>query len=641
MNTDLRERVVTSRDSEERRLFIKGNVWKFNEIPRVEERMFNPLLERFYDYGLSAFVRENIQNSLDACLLSGTTIKIKIKIGTIQTEVLPGIKEIRERINSLEGYSTYSKDTIEHMKESCEQRECSYITFEDENTKGLNKSNWNTYAYEKGSHCEVEDETLENLRGGSHGVGKIASNSASDINLMFFANCDDKSNECIGGTIQLIEHDYNGKTYRSTGYFTDRDECGEFLPYKNSFLSEIFKKNTRGLKIIVPFLRDGYDDDNEIVRAVCDNFFVAILENKLTVNVNELEINKTTIKDIICNVEIYENQQISEMVKNFTPLYVKTYLEQESTVITVADKYKDYKFHLYFDYNNEIKKGRVAVIRTIGMKIQDLLVKGYAKGPFNAVLIPYSHVEDSVLKGLENESHTKISADNIKDKAMKQNAKRFINNLNKAISEIIDNKIKEENPTDGAIDTSDILYTVENTFRKALSGRASTVSITPSGKGKKELIIKKDKNEKVDNGSTKKKENQEAKDIRNRDKVGDDGEKKVFTKPLKANQVRRIVVGGKERLVLDLNKDSLYEGQKRCQLHFEVIDGAGKTSGDSLHLNQQYKVIVDGLNKSSYIFDGNRIKDVSINGGIINLDMDIVPGSNHALKYNYTVEVDR
>ena len=39
--------------------------------------------------------------------------------------------------------------------------------------------------------------------------------------MMYFANCDEEGNKHLGGTVQLVEHKYKDKYYRSTGYFTD------------------------------------------------------------------------------------------------------------------------------------------------------------------------------------------------------------------------------------------------------------------------------------------------------------------------------------------------------------------------------------------------------------------------------------
>lgn len=33
-----------------------------------------------------------------------------------------------------------------------------------------------------------------------------------------------------------------------------------------------FTKDTRELKIVIPYLRENFNDDKEIVRAICDNF---------------------------------------------------------------------------------------------------------------------------------------------------------------------------------------------------------------------------------------------------------------------------------------------------------------------------------------------------------------------------------
>jgi hypothetical protein len=84
------------------------------------------------------------------------------------------------------------------MRNKLDQEEVAYISFEDFNTRGLKgtkngqsdstEDTWAIYAYNKGVHTEEADEAVETSRGGSHGVGEIASNAASDLNLMYFAN---------------------------------------------------------------------------------------------------------------------------------------------------------------------------------------------------------------------------------------------------------------------------------------------------------------------------------------------------------------------------------------------------------------------------------------------------------------------
>lgn len=68
---------------------------------------------------------------------SDDPVIVTIKTGTIQQEHIPGIEEIKSRINSLEGRNSYTKETIEHMKKKMDDEIVNYISFEDSNTKGL------------------------------------------------------------------------------------------------------------------------------------------------------------------------------------------------------------------------------------------------------------------------------------------------------------------------------------------------------------------------------------------------------------------------------------------------------------------------------------------------------------------------
>ena len=147
------------------------NLWKFSIIPGIEESTFNKVLEKFYNYGISGLVRENIQNSLDGKIPnSDKPVIVKIETGIIRKEEIPGIDDIIERINCLKGHNSYTKETIEYMQKKMYQNEVAYISFEDSNTKGLTgakngqsdckEDTWGVYAYNKGVHSEESDKTI-------------------------------------------------------------------------------------------------------------------------------------------------------------------------------------------------------------------------------------------------------------------------------------------------------------------------------------------------------------------------------------------------------------------------------------------------------------------------------------------------
>ena len=632
-----------------------SNLWKFSSIPCIEESTFNKILERFYNFGISGLVRENIQNSLDGKIPGETKpVVVTIKTGTIKKENIPGLEEIKNRINFLEGRNSYTKETIQHMKNKMNDEIINYISFEDYNTKALkgakngqstNKEDtWSIYAYNKGVHTEEEDETLEKSRGGSHGIGKIASNAASELYMMYFANCDEEGNKHLGGTVQLIEHKYKDNYYRSTGYFTDSknidSKTTKFYPYENNF-DEVFAKDTRGLKIIIPFLRDQFNKEDEILKSVCDSFFIAILRGRLEVIINDKKIDSKSIEKYIKDKNYY-TQELSEIKDVFTTLYFDTYKNIEPKIITIQDKDKiNYNFKLYFNYDASIPSGRIGIIRTIGMKIEDKKIKNNIRKPYNAVMIPKSTKEDAFLKSLENESHTELSYEHIKDQKLQNNAKRFISNLTKAITKEIEDAVKQNNPTDGAMNTSDILYIVENQFKKDLSKSTSTIKLSKGDKEKTIVKVNPEVRKKKQSGDNKpdsgKKTNNKPR-VRKVKNKGDK-EKKLESYNIHPEIVERLIVGESEYIKFDFSNSPEIKKAKKCNLSLSVVDGMGKEYANEFNMKDSYNSAIDISNKNNLTISKNLIKDVKIDKGIVQVQLKLKKSYNRALKFVYYVEV--
>lgn len=96
----------------------------------------------------------------------------------------------------------------------------------------------------------------------------------------------------------------------------------------------------------------------------------------------------------------------------YTPAYVETYLKAKPTNIEVTTDKDEYHFKYYLNHDEDLVNARVAIVRTIGMKIEDLGVRSYIRQPYKGVLIGESK-EDRYLKSLENASHTELSYKNI------------------------------------------------------------------------------------------------------------------------------------------------------------------------------------------------------------------------------------
>lgn len=633
-----------------------SNFWQFIKQSSMSNLTFDDNLEQFYKLGIDGLIRENIQNSMDAKLKHHQgPVKISIKTGTIHRDYIPGINDIFEHIKSLNGQNQYSKETIEDMLKAMKIIDVPYISFEDFYTEGLSgvpsrdnlltDGTWMAYAYHKGYHYVKENDELENIRGGSHGIGKIASNSASDIHTFFFANCDKFGNQHLGGGINLIDHIYKGQPYSGVGYFTDLveyDNKDQYFPFENNF-HDIFKKDTRGLKIIIPYLRKNYRHVNDIIKSICNNFFVAILQNKLIVDVNNNHIDKDTIATFINDPQLY-NSDSSKDEDYFTPIYLDTYLNYYlSSDFLVEDKNKKvYPFKLYFKYDENIKEGRTAIIRRIGMKIEDRKVRSNIRRPYNAILIPENEDGDMFLKSLENASHTKLETTHFRNKSIESNAKRFLNKMDELLHDIIRSKTQEKNLKEEILNTEDIIYTIEHSFRRELDKRSQSIRLTSGNKNTPKVVEKIKTTKKNDGKRNKPKpkknsKNKIIKELRKRDNKEDEATRKRYT--LESNVINRLTVDSKEILNIDLSNVDGYLKQDRCDLSLFQIDGEGIASKSHFPICDYVNSIKDLNTGEQLLVKNDIIKNIKITSGVLKVAFLLNENYNSSLKFLYSVEV--
>lgn len=622
----------------------------FAPLSNIETQSFDNSLEHFHKSGIEGTIRENIQNSIDAkCLDSEDPVHVNIELSTIEKKYIPGIEELENHIESLIGGNEYTEKTIKHMKDSIKKEKMSVLTFEDTNTKGLSgaeenneKTTYNIFAYKKGVHHIESNEEHEITRGGSHGVGKISNNAASDIHLMYFANCDEQGNQHIGGTVQLIEHEVLDKYYRATGYFANY-ENQQYKAYRNQNCHQIFKKETRGLKIIIPYLREEYNNSIKIVQAVCDNFFLAILESHLVVHVKnnekEIIIDKDSIQKIMRNREYYPQNldNIDEIKKIFTPLYIENYLTQEVKTIEISSKFDTYSFELYFYYNPEIKIGRVGIIRSMGMKIIDYKVPNNVRKPFNAILIAGTK-EDSFLKSLENESHTDLSADSLRSPEAKKDAKTFLRQLNIQITNRINEEFERLNPSDSKIDTKDLFYESIASFKSSLEKQSEKVEVS-NGNYLHKKLTKEKREPKGNIGENRDEKNGERK--RKPRKIYPTAEDETQYETIIAPNelVQRIVLEKKE--ILHFNfvdvKEVIPVG--KVNIGIRVVDGDGKEYDHEFNMVKAYAQIEDTLTQKNLHFDNYKIYDVPVRDSQMSLEFTKKSTQTDGLKFIYKVEV--
>ena len=79
------------------------NDFQFAKIEYIENTTFDGSLDSFYEKGIEGTIRENIQNSIDAKLETENKVKVRIVLGKVERSELPGINEVFQHIDSMEG----------------------------------------------------------------------------------------------------------------------------------------------------------------------------------------------------------------------------------------------------------------------------------------------------------------------------------------------------------------------------------------------------------------------------------------------------------------------------------------------------------------------------------------------------------
>ena len=284
----------------------------------------------------------------------------------------------------------------------------------------------------------------------------------------------------------------------------------------------------------------------------------------------------------------------------------------------------------------------MAIVRSNGMKIEDKKIKNFATAPFNAILLPASSEEDKFLKTLENESHTELVSGHIQDIKLKKNAVRFINNISNEIGTLISNMMKEANPVEGKIDTSDIIYELQTDFKKTIRESAATVHLTKASKeSEKEIVKMKTKVQpKKKKTEQQKRESVAKKIIRQLKRKEGQGQKVNRVRyTMYPESVQRIIIEDAEILCFDFSEMDGYGNEDTCNVGFVIIDGTGKEVDEDYVVNQNYDSVEDQNTYKRCMAEGNIIKDVSIKNSKTKIKMKLSKNYNYNLKFSYFVEV--
>lgn len=286
----------------------KNCKWYFADQPNGQEVGPNNAMEQsFKTHPYASLVRESIQNSLDAVLDKSEPVVVKFSFMEMQGVDYPEFFELQHHIQGCLDYfpnNHNARVTYGEMRKLFEGNKyhdhLGFIRVSDYNTKGMTYEDGNTdtpfYAFVRSAGVTVKEDSSA---GGSFGFGKAAYYLLSPINTIIVSTCTEDYKKYFEGAASLCTHTYKGAKKMAFGYYDDQN--GKPITEESDIPAK-FRRSEPGTDInILGFdMNDTDEAIQEMTEAVLRNFWMAIYDGKLVVNINDdVEIRKDNIEELM------------------------------------------------------------------------------------------------------------------------------------------------------------------------------------------------------------------------------------------------------------------------------------------------------------------------------------------------------
>lgn len=289
--------------------------WYFADQPNVQEVGPNNAMEQnFKHHPYASLVRESIQNSLDAVLDKSQPVRMSFSFNEMRGIDYPQFFELRNHIQGCLDYypnNRNAKAIYEPMLKLFEDQiyanHLGYIRISDYNTKGMSYEDGKTdspfYAFVRSAGVSAKDDTTA---GGSFGFGKAAYYLLSPISTIIVSTCTENNEKFFEGATSLCTHLYDGIKKVAFGYYDDQN--GKPISEETDIPAR-FRRSEPGTDINILGFNINYREEaaQEMTEAVLRNFWMAIYNGKLEVDINDtIHIDKDNIAELM--EQVFEDE---------------------------------------------------------------------------------------------------------------------------------------------------------------------------------------------------------------------------------------------------------------------------------------------------------------------------------------------
>lgn len=436
-------------------------------------------IETFRGSPYKSLTREICQNSLDARLDNNKPVVVEFSHSMISTSEAPGYDQLKSDIKLCSDFWTEqnNKKTVDFFKKALTvigSDKISLLRISDFNTTGLTGSDkeystpWQNLVKAAG----VSDKS--GASGGSYGIGKSAPFACSYLRTVFYATHDKDGLDAFQGIARLVSFkqiDFKNKDRDSIttgiGYYGDATKNSPIR--KCHSLDKDFSRSESGTDVYILGFTAEKSWKDEIVTSVLENFLISIYNNDLVVVVDNEEISKETLADII---EKYKEQ--AKMGYNYYKV-----LTDENASMELYNFEEMGKIELRILIQQGFHR-KVMMCRKNGMKIFDQKnISGSI--PFAGICILKDDIVNEYFREMENPQHDAWEPERHSRKSEAKKKKQLLSSfIREAVLKQAKQTTLDELDAEGAGEfIPDILYTETNNQNKteAISDKTKNIDI--------------------------------------------------------------------------------------------------------------------------------------------------------------------
>ena len=425
--------------------------------------------DHFKESPLSSFVREIVQNSMDATDGSENPVKIIFKLTEMSKNSFKGFSDIFPHIESC--LKEHKKDSLWHKRykymidENKGKKTIPILCVHDANTTGLSGSisgetmEGSYYGLVKGKGLSNKNDTS----GGSFGHGASSAFGYSKINTIFYySKVNEKNPERFQGKSVLQSHTCPNQKFRTVGtgfYGLEKDGLPPLLDKEIPEWAKEFRNSNNvnfGTSVYIPYTNFTKDLFPETIISLIANFYIAFREGKLEAKVDDEIINSSNIE--VQYKKYKEKFESRKEIDQIDETYIKECFKSTETIRNYSEKGTQQisNFGLidwYIRIDDTVTWKKVGVSRSLGMLItrkpHDLKVFQGRKN-FDLFVSVKGEKGNKTLKTLENPKHDNFELERLSDLDPKTKAdfnnsyKNFVNKIKKIIEQYATPDTNEE-----------------------------------------------------------------------------------------------------------------------------------------------------------------------------------------------------